>query len=272
MTTRVSSVESIPKAPPNRTGNIRSVFPKEMTLRFNQSGDTFTGAYMDVSGTVYAVSGNAVDPLADKGQHKAAEHHLESIQTFASAMTMPGSVDPLADKGQHKAAEHHLESIQTFASAMTMPSSVSIPPEEVAKVQFQSSTNKVPENPTLTKQAANWSLSPQFSSQAKGPATLSPNVLANLNPVIAGKDGNFSDLVSDLAMSDFRSIIIYYMDTDLRETFLGKSMPSIDAGVKAIADDSTHNSSFYKKLQTPFLVSMLANSEFDVSNKLRRQR
>ena len=241
MTTRVTSNESIPKAPPNRTGSIKSVFPKEMTLRFNQSGDTFTGAYMDVSGKVYAVSGNAVDPLVYMGQHEAAEHHLKSVQTFSRAMTMP--------------------------------STVSIPPEEEAKVQSQSSTNKAPENPTFTKQAANWTQSPQLSSQAQVPVTLSTNVLANLNPVIAGKDGNFSDLVADLATNDFRSIIIYYMDTDLRETFLGKSMPSIEDGVKAIADDDpTHNPSFYKKLQTPFLVSMLANSEFEVSNKLSRQR
>jgi hypothetical protein len=71
----------------------------------------------------------------------------------------------------------------------------------------------------------------------------------------------YSDQAATLAMEDFHNIIVYYMDEDLRTTFVRSSPIELPPSVKAVADDDTPNNTiFYKSLQVPYITTMLAAS------------
>jgi hypothetical protein len=103
------------------------------------------------------------------------------------------------------------------------------------------------------------------SSEVAAPAAdLKINTLLTMSPMVPDPTdpSGYRDSVSTQAMSDFHDIIVYYMDSGLRETFISATNPTLDPRVKAIADDDTiNNSIFYKKLQTPYLASFLGNSK-----------
>ncbi|KAI7763787.1 hypothetical protein LZL87_014227 [Fusarium oxysporum] len=73
----------------------------------------------------------------------------------------------------------------------------------------------------------------------------------------------YRDSVAELAMQDFHELIIYFMDSDLRTTFIQATAPVLTPDVLAVAtDDATsgngENKTFYQSLQVPYIVSMLA--------------
>ncbi|KAK5489509.1 hypothetical protein LTR46_003486 [Exophiala xenobiotica] len=71
----------------------------------------------------------------------------------------------------------------------------------------------------------------------------------------------YSDQAATLAMEDFHNIIVYYMDEDLRTTFVRSSPIELPPSVKAVADDDIPNNTiFYKSLQVPYITTMLAAS------------
>lgn len=237
METDVQNADLIPSPPASRKGKVMSVFPKHMDLSFNAPGDHFDGAYVDAQGHVYAMSGNAIDPLADVAPAAPAESHLESLSAFARMLSDEADTKMLAAPTTAELAEQdareaekvsEVPAVAQFASvaAVTTPSATTVP--------------------------------------------LSATGLTNFNPVVAQPGGGYTDTISEAVMQDFYQIIVYHMDADLRELFISKSLPDLDPSVKAIALDSNDNAAFYKKLQTPYLASVLANSKYPFRSDLRR--
>ncbi len=66
LVTTVSDISSIPNPPASRAGEtVKSVFARTLAFKFSPFGDSFTGAYEDKSGRVYAVIGEmAPDPVS----------------------------------------------------------------------------------------------------------------------------------------------------------------------------------------------------------------
>jgi hypothetical protein len=93
----------------------------------------------------------------------------------------------------------------------------------------------------------------------------------NMNPMVqdATDPSGYRDSVAQLALTDFHDLIVYFMDEDLRKTFVQISVPSLNPAVLAIANDDTaspgQNKAFYQKLQVPFIVSMLAAGKVHIN-------
>lgn len=87
--------------------------------------------------------------------------------------------------------------------------------------------------------------------------------LTNLNPSQPDSSSptGFRDVVAEAANNDINTIITYYMDDDIRTTFVQAAPIEFnDPTVQAIATDSTDNAAFYKTLQVPYVVSSLFRS------------
>jgi hypothetical protein len=104
---------------------------------------------------------------------------------------------------------------------------------------------------------------------------LSATGLANPNPMQNDSTSStgYRDVVSQAANNDFNSIITYYMDDDIRTTFV-QSAPVVlaDATIKAIATDSPGNAAFYKTLQVPYVVSSLSRSTLPEGKQCNAER
>lgn len=103
-----------------------------------------------------------------------------------------------------------------------------------------------------------------YSSQRKAEADtkLQLSAISSNNPMVAdSKDpSRYVDAVAQAAMRDFYDIMLYYMDEDLRKLFISASPPTLTSEIKSIAEsDRVKNAAFYKRLQVPYLTSMLAN-------------
>ncbi|KAK3360981.1 hypothetical protein B0T24DRAFT_599766 [Lasiosphaeria ovina] len=103
--------------------------------------------------------------------------------------------------------------------------------------------------------------------------------LMSLNPMQPDPQSatNSRDIVSSVADSDFHNIITYYMDDDIRKTFIQDDLITFsDPTVLAIAKDTPENaaavSAFYKQLQTPYVVARLAQMPFDLSKSCNAVR
>jgi hypothetical protein len=117
-----------------------------------------------------------------------------------------------------------------------------------------------------------------FSLDASvGTSALTVTGLLGLNPMQSAAAGESStgyvDVVSRDANKDFHNIICYYMDDDIRETFVQNSPIHLDdSTVLAIATDSSNNQAFYKTLQVPYVVSSLARSTIDEAKQCNGER
>ena len=107
-----------------------------------------------------------------------------------------------------------------------------------------------------------------FPTPATGDTTtpLTVTGLLNLDPMEDDSNSptGYTDVVSQAANSDFNQIVTYYMDPNIRTTFVQAAPIQIsDATVFDIATDSPDNSSFYTQLQVPYVVSSLSRSSLD---------
>lgn len=137
----------------------------------------------------------------------------------------------------------------------------------------------MPRNPSVPPFKSIIKPSPHLLHPSPSPAnfSLSVNGLTALNPMepVPESPTQYRDVVSQAANKDFGDIIAYYMDDDLRTTFVQATHIVLeDATVKAIATDSSDNSTFYKTLQVPYVTSSLSRStlpEAKECNGLRAQ-
>ncbi|KAK5993804.1 hypothetical protein PT974_07241 [Cladobotryum mycophilum] len=86
------------------------------------------------------------------------------------------------------------------------------------------------------------------------------------------KEKQYHDVVAKEAMNDFFDIVKYYLDEDLRKTFVSATPVKLHPKLKAIADDDPNNHVFYKKLQVPYLTAVLAQSTLPDGEKCNGKR
>ncbi|KAM7200184.1 hypothetical protein V8F20_005402 [Naviculisporaceae sp. PSN 640] len=91
--------------------------------------------------------------------------------------------------------------------------------------------------------------------------------LMSLSPLVPDPEssGGARDIVSSLRDQDVHNIITYYMEDDIRKTFIQEEPIELsDPVVLAIAKDKPENEAevraFYRSLQAPYVVSKLARS------------
>jgi hypothetical protein len=96
--------------------------------------------------------------------------------------------------------------------------------------------------------------------------SLSVTGLLSLNPMEDDPNSptGYTDVVSQAANGDFNDIVTFYMDPQIRTTFVQAAPITLsDPTVLAIATDSPDNSSFYTQLQMPYVTASLSRSTLD---------
>lgn len=241
MTTKVNMKP--PLAPPERKDKpIKTVFPVLWEVQLTTLADHFTGAYQDYDGNVYAVSGTA---------------RLDDDASLLSMLSVPRTELPVEDL--YAVSPRSEESINV-GSAPIMHSIVAAPATRLEddNTSFTSSLMAAENAATEMKVAA---------AQDRPP--LQVWGLLNLNPMVrdSSDSSGFRDSVATVAMNDFHDLIVYFMEEDLRLTFVQATAPMLTASVLSIAHDdvaqnNNENQKFYRKLQVPFIVSMLSQGMF----------
>ncbi|KAK4182656.1 hypothetical protein QBC35DRAFT_147519 [Podospora australis] len=219
----------IPDAPTERSGSaIKTVFPERWSIQLTPWADSFVGAYKDPSGTVYAVKGQLL---------------LDDDMTFQESALM--------------APDAELEEISESTAALEMDDATG-----EAKEDSEASDLQLSSAPTLVAMQTWARVAPRMAAFADAPPPPSLRVqeLINFNPMVPDKDdaSGYRDSVAQLAMKDFQDIIVYHMDNDLRETFISTSPIALTPAVLAVATDHPDNAAFYKTMQVPLIVSILA--------------
>ncbi|CZR47321.1 uncharacterized protein FPRO_08695 [Fusarium proliferatum ET1] len=234
--TMVTDVIIPPPAAPASRANmpIKSVFPTLWEITFSPFGDSFNGAYKDANGDVYAVSGTV--KLDD----------TESLVNILS--TVPEGVP--------------VKNINPVTAAEPGPSASTSQPAPLPGANEPASNN------INGKLIGEGSMEPSFSMMTTTVSSQPPLTyleLLNMNPMVPDSTSasNYRDSVAELAMQDFHELIIYFMDSDLRTTFIQATAPVLTPDVLAVATDDAasgngENKTFYQSLQVPYIVSMLA--------------
>ncbi|KAK6341139.1 hypothetical protein TWF696_008226 [Orbilia brochopaga] len=253
MTINVAAADDVPQPTSARaTQAVQSVYPIMATFKFDDFGDSFTGAYMvPNSTTVYAVTGVGIINYAAGNPDEIQRPMMATAQSNANGIqnlnlaAIPGVVNGTSAGA---AAGDTPRPKPSFATSI-----------EPAKNGFHLQQLDV---------------APASSSN------LIVNGLLGLNPMLpspAGSSSPYYDAVAQVANQDFNDILCYYMDDDIRTTFVQAGPYNIsDPKVQQIATDSNMNEAFYKQLQVPYVTTSLSGAtnvpESAYCNGLRAQK
>lgn len=240
MTTNVT-MEPPPPPPERKDNTIKSLFPILWKVQFSPFADQFNGAYKDSDGNVYAVSG-----MLRQDDH----------ESLLSMLSVPRKELPVQD---------------LYAASPRSEESINV--EEPHIVDSKAAVSEVhPGKDSIVPKNRLMGLEENFTTAAWAAQAAPPLKvfeLLNLNPMVPdSKDpSGYRDTVATDAMDDFHKLIVYFMDPDLRSTFVQVTAPTLTASVLTVANDdaalnNNENKIFYQKLQVPFIVSMLSQGRF----------
>lgn len=83
--------------------------------------------------------------------------------------------------------------------------------------------------------------------------------LVGINPIRLDSEGKSYDYVGSESMKLFYDAIVVHMDEDLRKTYISETVPVLSSDLRDIVYEPGANK-FYEKITTPFLASMLSQS------------
>ncbi|KAI9150587.1 hypothetical protein HJFPF1_10362 [Paramyrothecium foliicola] len=237
-----------PEAPASRADKpVKSVFPTIWQVQFSPFGNSFVGAYQDANQNVYAVSGKL---------------RAEDDTSLVDALSAPPECLPVMNI--NLAAEKVPNEVIGGAAATDIAPKEQVSADSVGADEFEGQ-----------RESKMMAAEPVFHTLVSadgntGAPSLAVFDLLNLNPMVADPEdpSGWRDSVAKVAMNDFHDLIVYFMDTDLRATFVQATAPVLPPALLAVANDDTgsgdgENKTFYKKLQVPFITSMLASGTFE---------
>lgn len=262
---------------------IRSVFPDYLAFQFDPLALTFNGAMVVngipgsaiESGVQYlGVKGTAVAPQA-VGHYVVQDAGGTPVALFSvhgGNLVLDGERVASSRLRGHRLEWTDLDQKRALAAGLPQSGSLELSPcgSLVRSSSFAGAGQRVSPDELRKGHAALLDAQPTLAASL---ATTSspppdPSILMGMNnfqlQTINGEP-SYVDVVQQQAMSAFYQIIEYYMDPDLRKTFLSTSPISLDPPVLGIATDSTKNQAFYQALQIPLLVNALAQSSSDPS-------
>ncbi|SHM56097.1 hypothetical protein SAMN05216593_101532 [Pseudomonas asturiensis] len=104
---------------------------------------------------------------------------------------------------------------------------------------------------------------------------LSVSELRQMRPVqSSSQDGQqvYHDPVSELVAQDVHHLIMYHMPGDLRTRFVSAAVPSLDPGLRAIANSNPAAAGFYASLAVPFLTALYGTDRSHPDGRLLNSR
>ncbi len=249
---------------------IQTVFPYQMAFTFASSMATrFNGAILtgtlEATGAVYGISGT-VENHAIVGRYRAVLAGRTTLLSIGGGQLLHDGV-PIAQSSVRGDRLVWAGLSDETAHAMGLPLSGSL--------TFSEDGERILDDGTGTGGAR---VPTGFAGVASGRAAAAPagpldlSYLMAMDPFSRAGD-SYTDEVLAAATGDLSAIAQYYMEPQLRSTFISANPPNLPPSLLSIATSNPDNRWFYNNLQVPFLVSNLgANRDDADARTLNRAR
>ncbi|XP_035690016.1 uncharacterized protein LOC118425316 [Branchiostoma floridae] len=266
---------SIVPIPSNPRSDGKHVFPYQLEFTFNPVASGFDGAVLTkaldaATGEVYAVQ--AVVQKTVSGMFlMAAPNNENSLVEVSHGRLMVGneavpSSRQVGDKITWDSMPTHLAEATDLPPAGTLHF-----PENTTEVNLTAATESAVNPDTNVTGSALRAFQPTSFVALASSTTLSGEDLLSMSQFKQDGNGKYYDYILRESMQDFYTIIQYYMDSELREWYMGmRNPPSLDPTVKQIADtngsptdeqkangDDGVASTWYKTLSVAYLTQVL---------------
>jgi hypothetical protein len=269
---------------PSPASGVASVFPYVLGFTVSNEGTDITGALLtgqaNQAGTVLGLRGTVVNPSAaglystsaatgaagaiavyggrlhindtpietsSLTGNRLAWNGLTAVQQQHSGLPESGALMFSADGAQFRAAQDGITGRR-------------LRPEQVAR---QFSGTPIVDHPSIAASRA-LSATPALSPQALGSMTQ-----------FAFVNNAWVDVVQQATMNDFNQILLYYMPSDMRQTYYNVSPPILPTWLQAIAAQAPQGmdpAAAYRSLATAYLTNILSHFNEDGANQLNATR
>lgn len=264
---------------------IETVFPYLFAFDFDGFAVNFTGAMLTQEkspmGKVYAVTGSAINP-ATVGFYELKNNQSQSsiLGIFNGQLYI--NHQPVLNSWQEGDRLHWKNLSATEKQTSLLP--------EQGSLQFSKDGSLINTSTGFTGKRMSGEAALAHSASQIHPKLLTAlnattvagtdldiHTLLNMSQYQKDKDGNWTDVIQQSAMSDFYNILQAYMDSKLRKTFLSNNPPNLDAKVqeisKVVGKNGTQPQTWYQELSIPYLVNALStNTEDDYAGTLNAKR
>ena len=267
---------AIPPNDPIASGEpIETVFPYLFAFDFDGFAVNFTGAMLTKQksplGKVYAVTGSAINP-ATVGFYALQNSRDQSTILGIFNGKLYINQQPVLNSWQEGDSIHWENLSVTEKNASLLP--------EQGSLQFSADGNLINSATGFTGKRISGEAALAHSASQAHPELLTAlnattvagddldiQTLLNMSQYQKDKDGNWTDVIQQSAMSDFYDILQAYMDSDLRKKFLSDNPPNLEAKVQEIAKvvgkNGTQPQTWYQELSISYLVNALSTNPED---------
>ncbi|XP_078681158.1 uncharacterized protein LOC144916054 [Branchiostoma floridae x Branchiostoma belcheri] len=261
----------------------KHVFPYLLEFTFNAVASSFDGAVLTkaldaATGEVYGVKATVQKTVSGMFLMAAPNKESSLVEVSHGRLMVGNEAVPsskqVGDKITWDSMPAHLAEASNLPAAGTL--------------HFPANTSAVKLSDTGVTGSALSAFHPASFVAMATSTPLNGEDLLNMSQFRQDGNGNYYDYIQQESMQDFYTIIQYYMDSDLREKYMGLSNPpSLDPSVKQIADtngsptadqkangDDGVASTWYKTLSVAYLTQALPSifSSDDYAGKLNTIR
>ncbi|XP_066304875.1 uncharacterized protein [Branchiostoma lanceolatum] len=244
----------------------KHVFPYLLEFTFNAVASSFDGAVLTkaldaATGEVYAIQATVQNTVTGTFLMAAPNKESSLVEVSHGRLMVGNEVVPsskqVGDKITWDSLPTHLADATDLPAAGTL--------------HVSANTSEVKLSDTGATGSALRAIQPTSFMAMTTSVALNGEDLLNMSQFKQDGNGNYYDYIQQESMQDFYTIIQYYMDSDLREKYMGmNNPPSLDATVKQIADtngsptadqkangDDGVASTWYKTLSVAYLTQAL---------------
>ncbi|MBZ4370613.1 hypothetical protein [Corallococcus sp. AS-1-6] len=257
---------------------IPTVFPYQMAFAVTDEGSTLTGAMLTVNdsqaGTTLGLQGLVVNP------------------SVVGLYTLNGAGSPIAVHGGRlyvqdeevptsrlRGSTLHFEGLTQQQQRLTgLPESGTIHFSQdghSAWMPGQPRGGRRVQATELTAPAHRTAFAAHpvtaVASSAVVNTQLNLTTLANMTQ-FAFSNNVWADVVQQATMSDFNQVMMYYLPSNLRQTYFGTGQPVLPSWLQTVASMGTNPSQWYQSLATAYLTNVLSTFNEDGADQLNALR
>src|SRR5262245_49210710 len=262
--------------------SIAAVFPYMLGFKVSNDGTQITGALLtgqaSQAGTVLALRGTVSAAPSTAGLYAVSGAHgaAGALGVYGGQLYINDAPVETASLTGSRLAWSRLTAAQQQQSGLPESGALvfqangaqcgspqgeitgrRLPPDQVPR-QFQNAA--VTAHPALAT-----------ASALSSTDTLSLQDLASMTQ-FAFANNVWADVVQKAAMNDFNQILLYYMPSDMRQTYYNVSPPVLPPWLQGIAGQGTNPAGAYQALATAYLTNILSQWNEDGADQLNAAR
>ncbi|RKI45349.1 hypothetical protein D7Y27_10680 [Corallococcus sp. AB004] len=257
---------------------IPTVFPYQVAFAVTDAGSTLTGAMLTVddsqAGTTLGLQGQVVNPSV------VGLYTLDSVR---SPIAVHGGrlyvQDEEVPASRLRGSTLHFEGLSSRQQQLT-----GLPAAGTVHFSQDGHSAWLPDQPRGGRrvQASELTAPAHRAAFAAHPVTavastsavntqLNLTTLANMTQ-FAFTNNVWSDVVQQATMNDFNQVMMYYLPSNLRQTYFGTGQPTLPSWLQNVAGMGTNPSQWYQSLATAYLTNILSTFDEDGANQLNALR